>query len=105
MGRPGKGVLRVPAASTELATSVNNRVTKGKLRGCHFAKWGKDEETEAESRRQERAKPPESRCFFSASSHRPRGTHLETCLSRGKVARYDARSMFVNRTSEEDIRR
>jgi hypothetical protein len=80
-------------------------ISEPRMRGCHFAEWGKDEETDAESRRQERAKPPESPCSFSASSHRPRGAHLETCLSRGKVARYDALSMFVNRTSEEDIRR
>jgi hypothetical protein len=33
----------------------NTRVTKGKLRGCRFAVWARDEAKEAESRVKERA--------------------------------------------------
>jgi hypothetical protein len=33
----------VPGDQAEFATSVNTRVTKGKLRSLHFAEWAKDE--------------------------------------------------------------
>jgi hypothetical protein len=41
--------LRLGDRRREFATSVNNRVTKGKRRGRHFAEWGKGEKQPAES--------------------------------------------------------
>jgi hypothetical protein len=39
----------------DFRSSVNTRVTKGKLRGRHFVEWAKDETAEAKSKKEERS--------------------------------------------------
>src|SRR5262249_30671421 len=46
--------LRPVGRFLEFATSVNIRVTSGKLQGLHFAEWAKDEEKQNESGVEER---------------------------------------------------
>jgi hypothetical protein len=95
MGCPGKGTTAALEARVESATSVNTRVTKGKLRGPHFAGWAKGEENDAELKGQERvAILNRGRCRSARARGEILGGRVESYISPRRPSFTGSRSLL-----------